>query len=176
MANELKINNTLVSCLYMPIQLAISLGFIYLTSDTLSAHWIYLITILIVFALGYALFMKNIIISTNNTLKAGIHRNHENWQNLLESLLEQAKTSPRLRQNYDLRTTKNDSSKRSDAQCPPAGTQIPIHRNRDSIVYVVILKGRVEVIFYDGNGVGCDRILLDTTSEYSRACIAPKEV
>ena len=62
----------------MPIQLAISLGFIYLTSDTLSAHWIYLITILIVFALGYALFMKNIIISTNNTLKAGIHRNHEN--------------------------------------------------------------------------------------------------
>lgn len=58
MANELKMSHQLVSCIYMAIQLAISLGFIYLIPDTLSAHWIYLIILLIVFAIAYILFMK----------------------------------------------------------------------------------------------------------------------
>ena len=58
MANELKMSHPLVSCIYMAIQLAISLCFIYLIPDTLSAHWIYLIVVLIVLAIAYILFMK----------------------------------------------------------------------------------------------------------------------
>lgn len=94
-------------------------------------------------------------------------------KNLLESLLEQARTSPRLRHNYDLRTTENDLSQRMLNALQP-GTQIPIHRHRDSTECVVILKGRVEEIFYNEKGVECDRILLDAASEYSRACVVPQ--
>lgn len=58
MANELKMSHPLVSCIYMAIQLVISLCFIYLIPDTVYAHWIYLIAASIVLALGYVLFMK----------------------------------------------------------------------------------------------------------------------
>lgn len=58
MANELKMSHPLVSCIYMAIQLLISLCFIYLIPDTLHAHWIYLIAVSIVLALAYVLFMK----------------------------------------------------------------------------------------------------------------------
>lgn len=92
---------------------------------------------------------------------------------LLENLLEQAKASPRLRQNYDLRTTENDSSQRMLNALQP-GTQIPIHRHRNSTECVIILKGIVEEIYYDGNGVECEKILLDAESDYSRACVVPQ--
>ena len=39
MANELKIGHVKVSLLYMVMQLAVSLGFIYLCPDTVVAHW-----------------------------------------------------------------------------------------------------------------------------------------
>lgn len=94
-------------------------------------------------------------------------------KSLLEGLLEQAKTSPRLRQNFDLRTTEHDSSQRMLNALQP-GTQIPIHRHRDSTECIVILKGRVEEIFYNEKGVECDRILLDAASEYSRICVVPQ--
>lgn len=58
MANELKISHPLVSCIYMAIQLFISLGFIYLIPDTFSAHWIYLVVISIALVLVYVLFKK----------------------------------------------------------------------------------------------------------------------
>lgn len=58
MANELRMSHPMVSCIYMAIQLAMSLGFIYLIPDTHSAHWIYLIGIIIILALAYILFMK----------------------------------------------------------------------------------------------------------------------
>lgn len=58
MANELKMSHPLVSCIYMAMQLAISLGFIYLIPDTHSAHWIYLVVISIFLVLVYVLFKK----------------------------------------------------------------------------------------------------------------------
>ena len=58
MANELKIGHVKVSCFYMLLQLAISLSFIYLIPDTGMAHWIYLISILLLLAAAYVLFMK----------------------------------------------------------------------------------------------------------------------
>lgn len=58
MANELKIGHVKVSLLYMGLQLAMSLGFIYLCPDTLVAHWVYLAVALIVLAIAYILFKK----------------------------------------------------------------------------------------------------------------------
>lgn len=58
MANELKMSHVVVSLLYMFMQLAISLGFIYLCPNTVLAHWIYLIAAGIVMAGAYILFMR----------------------------------------------------------------------------------------------------------------------
>ena len=58
MANELKMSHVTVSLLYMAMQLAVSLGFIYLCPNTVLAHWIYLVGALLVLALAYVLFKK----------------------------------------------------------------------------------------------------------------------
>ena len=58
MANELKMGHVRISLLYMALQLAVSLGFIYLIPNTTLAHWIYSICMFVVFALAYILFMK----------------------------------------------------------------------------------------------------------------------
>jgi UDP-N-acetylmuramyl pentapeptide phosphotransferase/UDP-N-acetylglucosamine-1-phosphate transferase len=56
MCNELKIGHVKISLLYMVLQLAVSLGFIYLIPNTTAAHWIYFISMCVVFALAYILF------------------------------------------------------------------------------------------------------------------------
>lgn len=58
MANELEIGHVKVTSLYMVMQLAVSLGFIYLCPDTVLCHWMYLIGALAVLAVAYVLFMK----------------------------------------------------------------------------------------------------------------------
>ena len=57
MSNELKIGHVTVSLIYMILQLMVSLGFIYLCPNTIVAHWIYLFTVGLVFAVAYVLFM-----------------------------------------------------------------------------------------------------------------------
>lgn len=56
MANELKMSHITVSLLYMAMQLAVSLGFIYLCPNTVLAHWIYLVAAGLVLAAAYVLF------------------------------------------------------------------------------------------------------------------------
>ena len=58
MANELKIGHVKISLLYMAMQLAVSLGFVYLCPDTILAHWIYLIAAGIVLVGAYLWFMR----------------------------------------------------------------------------------------------------------------------
>ena len=58
MANELKIGHVKVSLVYMALQLAVSLGFIYLCPNTVLAHWGYLIGSGLVLAVAYVLFKK----------------------------------------------------------------------------------------------------------------------
>ena len=66
MANELRIGHVKVTSFYALLQLAVSLGFIYLcpmlsTATELSLvawHWIYLVVALVVLAVAYVLFMK----------------------------------------------------------------------------------------------------------------------
>lgn len=58
MANELKMSHITVSLIYACLQLAISLGFIYLCPNTVLAHWVYLLCAGLVLAVAYVLFMK----------------------------------------------------------------------------------------------------------------------
>ncbi len=58
MANELKIGHVKVSLLYMVMQLAVSLGFIYLCPNTIAAHWIYGLICVAIAVIAYVAFMK----------------------------------------------------------------------------------------------------------------------
>lgn len=58
MANELKMSHITVSLIYAGLQLAISLGFIYLCPNTIVAHWIYLLGSIVILAVAYVLFKK----------------------------------------------------------------------------------------------------------------------
>ena len=58
MANELKIGHVTVSLIYMALQMAVSLGFIYLCPDTTVAHWLYLLGALLLLSVAYVLFKK----------------------------------------------------------------------------------------------------------------------
>ena len=72
-------------------------------------------------------------------------------QKILDSLSQQAKESPRLRQAFDLRTTPNDSSQRILNAVEP-GTILPIHRHRGSTETIIVLRGKVVQHYYDDNG------------------------
>ena len=69
-------------------------------------------------------------------------------KNFLDSLLAQAAESPRLRQNYDLRNSSEDTSQRMLNALLP-GTVVPIHRHEDTTETVVCLMGRLEEIIYE---------------------------
>lgn len=56
MANELKMSHVTVSLIYTGLQLAVSLGFIYLIPNTIVAHWVYLVAAGLVLAIAYVLF------------------------------------------------------------------------------------------------------------------------
>lgn len=70
---------------------------------------------------------------------------------LLDTLTSQAKSSPRLRINYDLRNNPEDHSQRM-LNALELGTMMPIHRHRNSSETVVVLRGKVKWLFYDDNG------------------------
>lgn len=69
-------------------------------------------------------------------------------QALLDDLTAQAKASPRLRMNLDLRNSPEDQSQRMLNAIEP-GSVVPIHRHRSSSETVVCLRGRVVEEFYD---------------------------
>lgn len=58
MANELKIGHVKVTGVYMLLQLAVSLVFIYLVPDNPAAHWIYLVAVVVCLAVVYLLFKR----------------------------------------------------------------------------------------------------------------------
>jgi cupin fold WbuC family metalloprotein len=69
-------------------------------------------------------------------------------QALLDNLTEQAKASPRLRMNMDLRNSAEDQSQRMLNAIEP-GSPLPIHRHQKSSETVVCLRGRLVEEFYD---------------------------
>jgi len=76
---------------------------------------------------------------------------------LLNELTEQAKSSQRLRMNFDLRNSSEDQSQRMLNALEP-GTPLPIHRHMKSTETVVCLRGRLREVFYNDKGEVTDVI------------------
>lgn len=70
----------------------------------------------------------------------------------LDRLTAQAKASPRLRMNLDLRDSPEDASQRMLNALEP-GTLMPVHRHRDTSETIVCVRGHFEEYLYDDNGV-----------------------
>ncbi len=72
---------------------------------------------------------------------------------LLDALTAQAKASPRLRMNLDLRNSAEDTSQRILNAIEP-GSVVPVHRHQKTSETMVVLRGRVVEEFYDEVGRG----------------------
>lgn len=78
-------------------------------------------------------------------------------QSILDELTAQAKASPRLRFNLDLRNSSEDNSQRMLNAIEP-GTEMPIHRHRNSSETCICVRGHFVEYFYDENGKITDTI------------------
>lgn len=78
---------------------------------------------------------------------------------LLDKLTAEAKVSPRLRMNLDLRNSSEDSSQRMLNAIEP-GSVIPVHRHRKTSETVVILRGSAVQYLYDDAGNVTGKVLL----------------
>ena len=67
---------------------------------------------------------------------------------LLDTLHEKAKASERLRQNFDLRTTAEDTSQRM-LNALEVGTHVPIHRHLKTSETVVCIEGCLDWVFFE---------------------------
>lgn len=83
---------------------------------------------------------------------------------ILDEISAQAKANPRLRQAMDLRNSPEDLSQRMLNALEP-GTIMPIHRHHTSSETVVVLRGKIEWIFYDNNGNETERVTLYANGE-----------
>ena len=79
---------------------------------------------------------------------------------LLDALAREAQASPRLRMNRDLRNYPEDGSQRM-LNALEKGTKIPVHRHRGTSETQLLLRGKIEVMFYDGTGRETSRVRLD---------------
>ena len=93
---------------------------------------------------------------------------------LFEAIVAEAKASPRLRMNYDLRTQAmdedpdwRDSSQRM-LNVMMKGTLIPIHRHTETSETVIVLRGSGDEVTYDSAGNELARVTLKAGS----ACAA----
>lgn len=101
---------------------------------------------------------------------------------LLESLLAEAKENPRLRQNFDLRTSSTDTSQRMLNALHPQ-TEVPIHRHEKTAETVICLVGKLEEIIYEEvneyvhEATSCcdDVIRQKSFKEVSRQILSPAE-
>ena len=93
-------------------------------------------------------------------------------QSHLDSLTAQAKVSPRLRMNYDLRDCDGDQSQCMLNAIEP-GTVIPVHRHTMTSEDIVVLRGRADGVIFDADGNETVRFILipggESPEEFLRA-------
>ncbi len=95
-------------------------------------------------------------------------------KDFLGKLFEQAVENPRLRQNFDLRTSSADNSQRMLNALLP-GTVVPVHRHPHSNENVILLCGKLVEVFCDDDGNETERIPLDpVVGNYG--CVVPPGV
>ena len=90
---------------------------------------------------------------------------------LISELFDKALTNPRLRQNYDRRTSPDDGGQRMLNALMP-GTQVPIHRHPNSNENVLLICGKLIEIVYDNDSNEVERIHLDP-SVGNFGCVVP---
>ena len=76
---------------------------------------------------------------------------------LLNTLTDQAKGSPRLRMNLDLRNSAEDTSQRMLNAIEPESI-VPIHRHKKTSETMVVLRGRIVEEFYNYAGICTERV------------------
>ena len=69
-------------------------------------------------------------------------------EQLLNQISLQAEESPRLRMNYNLHESLEDTTHRFFNAMEP-GTIVPIHRHRDTAETFMLVRGKMRVVFYD---------------------------
>ena len=104
-------------------------------------------------------------------------------KDLLEDLHEKAKASPRLRMNFDLRTSAEDTSQRM-LNALEVGSKVPIHRHLKTSETVICLEGCLDWVFYEelpnmdaGGPIHDGEIAQDETNfkETARFRVCPRE-
>lgn len=76
---------------------------------------------------------------------------------LLDTIAKQAHDSARLRMNYDLRNSEDDMSQRMLNVFWP-GTKMEPHRHRDTNETIMMIRGKMDLVLFDDNGVEIERI------------------
>lgn len=79
---------------------------------------------------------------------------------LLDSVTEAAKQSPRLRMNHNFHDTLDAPAQRLLNALEP-GTELPVHRHRNTAETYILLRGRLNVIFYNDRKEEIERFELD---------------
>lgn len=79
---------------------------------------------------------------------------------LLNQIAAQAKASERLRMNYNLHESLDAKAQRLFNALEP-GTVLPVHRHRHTSETYILLRGKIDVIFYDDAGSETRRFELD---------------
>lgn len=104
-------------------------------------------------------------------------------KDLLKDLHQEAAESPRLRMNFDLRTTSADTSQRM-LNALEVGTKVPIHRHLKTSETVICLEGCLDWVFYEelpnmdaGGPIHDDEIAQDESNfiEIARFRVCPRE-
>lgn len=95
-------------------------------------------------------------------------------QKLISELLDKALVNPRLRQNYDLRTSTDDGGQRMLNALMP-GTVVSIHHHPNSNENVILLCGKLIEVLFDEEGNETERIHLDPTVA-NFGCVVPAGV
>lgn len=78
---------------------------------------------------------------------------------LLDTVSEQAKASPRLRMNFNFHQSLDDLCHRMLNAIEP-GTEVPIHRHPTKDESFVILRGKVRSTTYNDDGIIIDSVVL----------------
>lgn len=79
---------------------------------------------------------------------------------LLNIISEQAVVSPRLRMNFNLHESESAPAQRLLNALEP-GTVLPIHRHNHTDETYILLRGKIDVMFYSSDKTETERFHLD---------------
>lgn len=85
-------------------------------------------------------------------------------KDILKQVSEEAKSSPRLRMNYNLHKSFDDSVQRMFNALEP-GTKVPIARHPYSSETLIILSGRLRILIYDGRKSVIEDVVIEANSD-----------